>query len=181
VTTTNDAPSPNANRFAPLQAQETAPRNEGVREELRRLQDQVAQLGRRLHGVLESSSARFRSGAERRAPTHRPQHERQTLAPRRRTPLTHGGYMAPPPRWNMWVRRHDYAAPPRETQQRHTDNIPRVGRLPPALASPRREAPTLKRREENVPIATPQPVGLVVPPASQVAPQAQLVTTENQR
>lgn len=76
LTVTNDAPSPNANRFASLQAQETVARNEGVREELCPLQDQVAQLGRRLHGVSESSLAQFRSKAERHAPTHHPQHER---------------------------------------------------------------------------------------------------------
>jgi len=113
TTMTSDAPSSNANRFAPLQAQETTPRNEDVQEELRRLQDQVAQLGRRLHGAPESSSAQFRSGVDRRAPTYRPQHEHLSLAPRRRTrPPMHRGYMAPPPRQNMWARCHDYTAPP---------------------------------------------------------------------
>lgn len=104
------------------------------------------------------------------------------MAPRHRTPpLTHRGYMAPPPQRNMWARRHDYAAPPRESQHDAPKALQKLeGFLQPWL--PReREAPVLRCRVENVPITTPQPVGPVVPPASQVPPQARHMPTENQR
>jgi len=153
-----------------------------VQEELRRLQNQVAQLGRRLQNAPESSSARFRSGAERRVPSYRPQHRRQTLAPRHRTPpLMHRGYMAPPPRRNMWAKCHDYAAPPRESQHDAPKALHKLEGLLQPWFPREREAPVLRWRVENVPITTPQPIGPVVPPASQVPPQARHMPTENQR
>ena len=178
---TNGASSHNANRFAPLQTEQPTPHDGNVQEEIRQLRDQVAELGRRLQATPGSSSARFRTGPERRAPSHRPQHERQTLAPRRRTPPPmHRGYMAPPPRRNTWVRRTDYAAPPRETQERRAAT-PSIRRLAPPPPSPRREASGSRRWEENVPSTTPRPVGPVVPPAPQGPSQARHVPTENQR
>lgn len=84
VTAGEETTPTNTNRFAALQLEERDPQGEDMRRELRRLQDQVAQLGRRLQdqGAPESSSTRSRSRTERPNPGHRPQHERYTLAPR---------------------------------------------------------------------------------------------------
>jgi len=53
VTTTRHLPTPIG--LLLLKTQEPAPRNEDVQEKLRRLQNQVAQLGRRLQNAPESS------------------------------------------------------------------------------------------------------------------------------
>ena len=121
--TANEEPTiANTNKFAVLQTNESAPQDEGMRQELRRLQDQVAQLGRRLQQreAPEMSSARARGRAERPVPSRRPQHERQTLAPQRRSPPPHTFQRRQatlPPRWNSWSRRQDYTARPHPTQQ----------------------------------------------------------------
>src|SRR5579859_1645619 len=158
-TSTNDGTPPiNSNRFAPLQPQEPASQSESMREEIRRLQEQVAQLGRRLQDTSESSSARFRSGTDRRTPSHRPQHERQTLAPRRwSSPPTHRGHMAPPLRRNTWARYPNPTSFPREDSRRRPYDASQVGWLPPAPTSPRREVLTIGRREGRAPTSTPQP------------------------
>jgi hypothetical protein len=70
--------SSNTNKFAPLQTEQPVSHDSVMQEEIRRLQDQVTELGRRLQAAPKSSSARFRSGTERRAPSYHPQHERQT-------------------------------------------------------------------------------------------------------
>lgn len=77
--TAGENPTPaNANRFAALQQDEQGPRGEDVRQELRRLRDQVAQLGRRMRDqdVPESSSTQSRDQTDRRSISHCPQHER---------------------------------------------------------------------------------------------------------
>lgn len=138
-----------------MQTQEPAPRNEDVQEELRRLQNQVAQLGRRLQNTPESSQ--LDSGAGQRG-------ARQATVPKMSArPWRHITGLHHPRTEDTWLHLHDGTCgqgvttmlyvPLRETQQRLTDGAPlQVGRLPPAPASPRREVPALRRHVENVPI-----------------------------
>ena len=114
---------------------------------------------------------------DRRIPSHRPQHERQTLAPRRwSSPPTHRG---PPQRRNTWARHSDSAPFSRGDSRRRRYDASQVGRLPPAPTSPRREVLTIGRREGRAPTSTPQPERPVAPSTSQEP--ARQVLTENQR
>lgn len=79
------------NRFATLQPEAPAPRSDDVRQELCRLQDQVSRLGRRLQDYEAPGCAlmRTRGRREHLLPSHHPQHQRQTLAPRCRSSPPH--------------------------------------------------------------------------------------------
>ncbi|KAM0829813.1 hypothetical protein ACQ4PT_066636 [Festuca glaucescens] len=98
------------NRFAVLQNEAPAPRDEDLRQELRQLQNHMSHLQRRLDGHVDQpeSSAQGASRNRRPAQTHHPQHERQTLAPRRRpspTRTSFRGHNTLPPYGSRWPRR----------------------------------------------------------------------------
>ena len=105
VSVTGGASLETDNRFAALQPEVPAPRSDDVRQELRRLQDQVSRLGRRLQDYEAPRSTSTRTGGRREhpLPSHRPQHQRQTLAPHRRYSPPHAFQRRAavlPPRWN---------------------------------------------------------------------------------
>jgi hypothetical protein len=97
-----------------------------------------AGVGARYHapnrygGAPESSA---QGGARRYAPSYRPQHDRSTLAPRRRSspPPTHFLRQSyPPPRWNAWERQEWRPKSPRENEkdQEHRRERTRSPRAP---------------------------------------------------
>lgn len=164
--TTIDNTSPNANKFAALQTEDHAPQAKGVREELRRLQDQLARLGRRLHDTLESSSSRTRSRIERYTPS-------------RYAPPNRRGYATSiPSHQSMWSRHYDYDGRPRTTQQWRAHELTQGRRFAPIPTSPRREVQVSRQHERNVPTTAWQQA---TPAPRRAPPQARHVHTENQR
>jgi hypothetical protein len=126
-----------------LRSEAPAPCEEDLQQELRQLQNQMSHLQRRLEGQGEraKSSAQGANRNRRPAPTYRPQHERQTLAPRRPPSPTCTylrGHNTLPPHRTRWPQRQEGVLN-RPTQQRRSRSPlrePAPIRVPPP---PRRE------------------------------------------
>jgi hypothetical protein len=117
---------------------------------------------------------------ERPVSSHRPQHERQTLAPRCRSQPPHAFQRRQatlPPRWYSWSRRQDYTARPRPTQQRRVRDSSYKREPAQAPSSPRSGAQVQRRQEEEVPTSAARQAA----PAHQVPPCIRPTPTENQR
>lgn len=176
----------NNNRFAVLRSEAPAPRGEDLRQELRELQDRMAQLGRRLqdHEAPRSSSTQAGGRSRRYQPSYRPQHDRRTLAPRRTLPSTqvmHQRQTALPPRWNRWSRRQDYPTSSRPAQEWRVREAPSSQVPPHVPSSPRREVYTQRRHETNAPTPATRQVAPLLLPTPSIPPRRQHAPTENQR
>lgn len=111
-----------SNRFAVLAAEAPAPRNDDLRQEFRRLRDQMNQLQRQLSRPEAPESSTTRTGGGVRYPisNYRPQRDHRTWAPRR-APMSMSSFPhrqpGPPQRGNYWHRQQNYMAPPRANYQ----------------------------------------------------------------
>lgn len=108
---TDPSSSNTSNRFAVLQNEVPAPRPDELRQQLQRLQAQMSGLERQLQGQNIPETSRSEGRHRPYVANHRPQHDRQTWAPRQRGPFvpTYQRRQAPQPaHWNHWPRRQVY-------------------------------------------------------------------------